>query len=1238
MPIKNPVSIPGSWSKEPSTVGDEDEPSVVGSESTPRSVVLGVVNKSGEIVDDSGKAIGKITDAKDLERLAGNTVTATGDVVNESGDVLGKASLAGEYTTQQADQTVKQADQTAKQAGGWNLIGKTKTAFQTANNLRGPVSNTLQLAGNLRGRAAAAGATDASAAGASGATDAAGVKDVKDTTDAAGVKEVKDATDAAGVKDVKNVSDGATKDAESATTKVVEGAKDATTKDVEGAKNAASKDVEGAKDATAKETKGVESAAKGAQDPTGAKSVADEKSTEHVEDVKELKDKDGSESTVGKTKGAAASASQPDTNTSVADTPGSTPLDEPTAAIQLMDNDKAAAAKEAAGSEKTSSVIGDKLGAEKGAAAADADSDSGVEGLAEAADGSDEPLVVKSPVPIDGEGSERDLKAGSEAADTLADKASDQGTEKAPASVAGAAEGAEEKASELAPSEDAAEEAKDKASELTQSEQAAAEAVEAKTSELAPSEAAADDAAEKASELSPSDAVDGQAGDLASGADGKSLAGADVEAGDAAEGTEKAGSQLDDGLATATEQAEGEDADADADAETLAKEGEEKVLGEGEEKVGEEKEGDEEGAAEGAEGDEEKPTLDYTILEGSKVNKAGNLVDEDGDVVGRLVEGDAKQLKGRTADAEGNILDDSGNKIGRAEPIPKEGEEEPKIDYTILEGSKVNKAGNLVNKDGDVVGRLVEGDAKQLQGRTADGEGNIWNESGKKIGRAEPISDEERKGAKDFAPFENFPDAKVEADGRVVSEGRQVGVVVEGDAKHLKGSQVDEDGDILDRRGNVVGRAEAWDEPEPVAEEEPDRSMLAGKRVNKAGNVVDAAGVIYGRVVEGNVASLVGRMCNKDGQVMSESGEPIGRAELVPEHEREGSKEGPFADLVGCSVTKEGKVVTASGDVVGRLTSGDGKTLFGRSVDEDGDVVDRNGNVLGKAERWEEPEVEKKRNALAGRRVNREGNIVDDDGNIVGKLVSGDVAICAGMEVDDDGDVVNSKGHTIGHVSLLADVPPEEETAEEREAREQAEKDQKLAGQLAAAIEQSLDQIRPICRLITEKVDRAERTPKEELDEEQLVKDVKPLIEQGHRILTETNGTIRGLDPDGRIQRQAKHKAATRDATPEEHHLAELTGTVTETIENAKRKIEDMPHAKKELNPLWGLLSEPLFQILAAVGLLLNGVLGLVGKLLGGLGLGGLVDNLLGSLGLNKVLGSLGLGSALDALTGKKKK
>jgi len=136
---------------------------------------------------------------------------------------------------------------------------------------------------------------------------------------------------------------------------------------------------------------------------------------------------------------------------------------------------------------------------------------------------------------------------------------------------------------------------------------------------------------------------------------------------------------------------------------------------------------------------------------------------------------------------------------------------------------------------------------------------------------------------------------------------------------------------------------------------------------------------------------------------------------------------------------------------------------------------------------------------------------------------------------------------------------------------------------------------------MTQKIDKAERTPEEERDEEQLVREVRPLIEEGGRILEEAKGIIKGLDPDGRIAANAKHKTAAREATPEEYHLADvlkdLTGDVTQCIENAKRKLEDMPHAKKELNPLWGLLNEPLFQILAAVGLLLSGVLNLVGRL-----------------------------------------
>ena len=252
-------------------------------------------------------------------------------------------------------------------------------------------------------------------------------------------------------------------------------------------------------------------------------------------------------------------------------------------------------------------------------------------------------------------------------------------------------------------------------------------------------------------------------------------------------------------------------------------------------------------------------------------------------------------------------------------------------------------------------------------------------------------------------------------------------------------------------------------------------------------------------------------------------------------------------------------------------------------------------------------------------------------------------------------------------MSLLEDIhepepepepePEATESPEEIKEREQLEQDKKLAGQLAMCIQQSLDKIQPVLKMITETIEAAERQPKEELDEQKLVDTVRPLIEQGGAILTEANGVIRGLDPDGRIQANAKHKTASREATPEEHHLAEvlkeLTTTVTQTIENAKKKIAGMPHAKKELNPLWNLLAgkqppspastlniltylEPLGQIIAAVGLLLSGVLGLVGRLLSGLGLGGLLDNLLGGLGLKGILKGLGLGMVTESLTGKK--
>ncbi|KAL4908381.1 hypothetical protein BDW74DRAFT_147356 [Aspergillus multicolor] len=577
---------------------------------------------------------------------------------------------------------------------------------------------------------------------------------------------------------------------------------------------------------------------------------------------------------------------------------------------------------------------------------------------------------------------------------------------------------------------------------------------------------------------------------------------------------------------------------------------------------------------------------------------------------------------------------------------------------STLEGLTCNKAGKIIDSSGKPVGELVEGDPKKLSrlGSKLDDKGQFWDSRGNVIGKAKTIKAEDYGEEPPFAGLEGL---HVVEDGFVEdAAGHRVGKVTEGDAKKLLGRPVDEDGDIIDQHGSVKGHAEPYEEPEEEKPEEVDLSILEGKTVNKAGNVVDEHGKVYGRIVSGDGKRLAGRKVDGKGQIWGDDGKVIGRAELIPGAEQE-KPEGLFYGFENLTVGKDGVVQDKSGRIVGRVIEGDAAKLAGRQVDEDGDILDKNGNTIGKAERWEPEEKKRDINPMAGRKVNREGEVRDADGNLIGKLTSGNLSSLIGKEIDDNGYVVDNDGNKIGECTLLENIPepepepeaepepepePEGPSQEELDAQKKEQEDRELAKKMSAIVAGTLDRVEPICKMITEHVDRANATPKEELDEEELVKNVKPLLEEANSVLQECNGAIRALDPDGRIAAQAKARAASHEASPEEYGLAEklkeLSNSVLRTIDNGKKKIAGMPHAKKELNPLWGLLSEPLFQIIAAVGLLLSGVLGLVGRLLDGLGLGPLVNGLLGGLGLDKLLSNLGLTSLTDSLglTGKKKK
>ncbi|PYI31907.1 hypothetical protein BP00DRAFT_342798 [Aspergillus indologenus CBS 114.80] len=654
-------------------------------------------------------------------------------------------------------------------------------------------------------------------------------------------------------------------------------------------------------------------------------------------------------------------------------------------------------------------------------------------------------------------------------------------------------------------------------------------------------------------------------------------------------------------------------------------------------------------------------------LEGLSVEEGGMIMSSAGQPIGEVVEGDPDDLVGQTVGKNGEILDEDGDLIGRVQLLEKEAEpasgetldagtseQAPELpDISTLEGLTCTKFGGIVDSKGALVGELVEGDAKKIfRGKyQLDDQGQFWDQRGKVVGKARPLPVEEDE----LGPFADLGDLHVAEDGWVVNEeGRRVGQVVEGDARKLRGRAVDEDGDILDRRGNPLGRAEPWEEPEEAEGEEAeepeeegeDLSMLAGKKVNKLGNIVDDAGVIFGRLVAGNPRKLAGKSVDEQGQVWDSAGRVVGQAELLPAEERD-RPEGPFSGLEGLVVGKDGLVIDENGDTVGRLVSGDPQRLRGRAVDEDGEILDKSGNAIGQAEPWSPEEPTREVSPMAGRKVNRDGEVRDENGNVIGKLTQGELSNLIGRTVDENGYVVDNDGNKIGECTLLENIPPEPEpesepepepelSPEEREKQAREERDRELAKKMASIVQQTLDSIEPLCKQITQHIERANSTPKEELDEEQLVKQVKPLIEEAGNGLQECKGALRALDPDGQIAAQAKARSASQEASPEEHHLAELlkdlTRVVGETIERGKALIADMPHAKKKINPLWTLLSEPLVQIIAAVGLLLSGVLGLVGKLLNGLGLGNLLSGLLGGLGVDKLLDGLGLGKITEGL------
>ena len=458
--------------------------------------------------------------------------------------------------------------------------------------------------------------------------------------------------------------------------------------------------------------------------------------------------------------------------------------------------------------------------------------------------------------------------------------------------------------------------------------------------------------------------------------------------------------------------------------------------------------------------EEEAP---FAGLEGLIVVPDGYVEDENQNKVGQLVEGDPKKLVGRAVDEDGDVIDKHGNTVGHAERLPEEEAEAPP-DLSVLQGLILNKQGNVIGPEGVPIGRLVEGNAKELAGKKCDAEGQIWDDAGNVIGRCELIPANERE-AKPEGPFAGLEGCVVVKDGWVEDEeGNQVGTVVDGDAKKLIGRAVDEDGDIIDKYGNVKGHAERYEEPE---EEVADLSSLEGKVVNKSGNVVDEHGTIYGRIAEGDPAELAGKKVDGLGQIWNDNGKVIGQAELIPGGGTQ-KPEGPFAGFENLVVAKDGFVTDGGGQVVGKLVEGsDEQKLLGRKVDEDGDILDSSGNPIGHAERYQEEEKERNINPMSGHKVNHDGEVRDENGELLGMVTDGHLPTLVGLEVDDNGYVVDNDGNKVGECTLMQNIPEDEDVGPTEEEIQKA-KDAEVAKKMNGIVVQTIEKMQPICKDITE--------------------------------------------------------------------------------------------------------------------------------------------------------------------------
>lgn len=240
---------------------------------------------------------------------------------------------------------------------------------------------------------------------------------------------------------------------------------------------------------------------------------------------------------------------------------------------------------------------------------------------------------------------------------------------------------------------------------------------------------------------------------------------------------------------------------------------------------------------------------------------------------------------------------------------------------------------------------------------------------------------------------------------------------------------VDQEGDVLDDEGNVIGHADSVAEtlkdaePKPISEgaegaegaEGSQKPLEEGSEavekpeikgpfgVQDQGEITNAAGVVIGKLAEGTPQDLVGTSIqdiDAEGNLVNKSGSIVGKAELNPTLAgKEGSEaESKLPEGVEGSKLEGSKAEgsKAEGSEVAEGVEGEKPEVpEGEELAEgekpEGELAE------GEVPEGEEPEAEvPDLSILKDKTVNKAGKIVDAEGNPFGVLVEGEAKKLAG--------------------------------------------------------------------------------------------------------------------------------------------------------------------------------------------------------------------------------------------------